>query len=673
MTTTKTLDITLSNGTTYDEQCWIALEQLDTDDTATTEEAAETIDELFELDPCYGDDEDDEDDDDEDTVDEDDLLETATDNLDEVLADVYDILCTEGDGSYTCQVKVTRSHSSKSYSLYKQNCRVTATQTGLSETISETVAVESASSLSDIEIPADQEVSATWAGKVYTSSGEVASKPTITVKGGNVYWRGSMTGVVKLSYTQPYELLSVTVDGEDGETPDAALTAIGYNAVDEITLDAPEQQEIDEDLCDRISESIDTDDEGSGCYKQIEHQELCDCSRKSNGSYTTYEDVDCGDHEPGSTVAYETETSFVTCDEEDDVHDPEFYKETCCQAWPFSGDLPRCRETYRTFSGVSLSADRRAEILAAWPNAQIVLVGPAQEPCGELVYEQDVQAKNCCDGVEELAIDEEESADTVGPGSWCDIWVTGGILPITWQIRGNGFYVDSAHQQRDITVNSRKLRIFTDETACGTCVIYATDGCSSINWWVRCTEGQWVAIDPADVLITGVAADEAIGAAYDPDDSDCLISATSKFDLQATVGPYRLRQSYYWTAADTCTTASAAIGSTTCDSDTSDTCTGSWISTAQEIAANHYLNDDEPMLINPATSAQAVVDWGNTYILSLDGDYTDVEVGNPGAGTTNRCVYGLDAYSHKLYFWRTKGGALFGCGSSAPLAWIWTC
>ena len=98
-----------------------------------------------------------------------------------------------------------------------------------------------------------------------------------------------------------------------------------------------------------------------------------------------------------------------------------------------------------------------------------------------------------CDDVTPLVWDHDNSATILADNSSGMIYVTGGILPLTVQVRGSGFWLDQGHTIQDGVVNGRSIGIYTDGDACGAATIYIIDGCSSVNGSINSTLGKWVA------------------------------------------------------------------------------------------------------------------------------------------------------------------------------------
>jgi len=114
---------------------------------------------------------------------------------------------------------------------------------------------------------------------------------------------------------------------------------------------------------------------------------------------------------------------------------------------------------------------------------------PRTKPCGERVTSYDLSGYACCDGVEPIVWDEDNSVRVIPDMSHGVVVFTGGRLPFNVSVRGSGFYLDT-NNTRDAVINGRNIAIYTS-TACGTARITISDGCSTAVAFVRSTNGHW--------------------------------------------------------------------------------------------------------------------------------------------------------------------------------------
>ncbi|MFT5728751.1 MAG: hypothetical protein ACI8PB_002907 [Desulforhopalus sp.] len=168
-------------------------------------------------------------------------------------------------------------------------------------------------------------------------------------------------------------------------------------------------------------------------------------------------------------------------------------EEICCES---TGELQCCEEVEKDWSGYS--AEDVAEELGltldsdGWesPGHYVKISFIARKnPCGEQLTKCDTSGKNCCDEVEPLVWDSEESAEVVADMSSAVVAVTGGRPPFKVTVRGNGFYLDTQNS-REGYVDSGNIRIYTS-LACGPATITITDGCTTVTGVIRSDNGQW--------------------------------------------------------------------------------------------------------------------------------------------------------------------------------------
>jgi len=95
----------------------------------------------------------------------------------------------------------------------------------------------------------------------------------------------------------------------------------------------------------------------------------------------------------------------------------------------------------------------------------------------------------------DMAWDEDVSAETVGFDQAVAIAITGLNWPFTWEVEGEGFYLDSGRLIKTIETEDVSAVLYTDDTACGTATITVT-GCDgrSVTGYVVSTEGQWIEV-----------------------------------------------------------------------------------------------------------------------------------------------------------------------------------
>lgn len=168
--------------------------------------------------------------------------------------------------------------------------------------------------------------------------------------------------------------------------------------------------------------------------------------------------------------------------------------ELCCEPRPklqcrekVVGDIQPDTSKALENLGLTLDANGRDQ------NGRLVklVYKERKNPCGKIVHRYKIEQKNCCDEVEELAWNDEETAKTVTPGGRAYVTVTGGRLPMFVKVRGNGFTLDG-YNLRDGWVYGRSFWIYAADFACGYGPITVDDGCSVLKGGIRSTLGGWV-------------------------------------------------------------------------------------------------------------------------------------------------------------------------------------
>ncbi len=499
---------------------WINLEQLLPEELATHAEASDLIDELFSLDPCSGEPPPEEPETaEEEQIDWDKKIEEARKKWEKILAGLRGEFCEDDDGTFEAIVKVTRSHQDKLYTLLLHGSEELQTTVGHVEAVVEVVSVKKATSVSssDILVPADQSVTAEWQGKCFGAFDVLEINPEITIENGRIFWSGKVTGSLKISFAQPYDLVTIKAISED-----ATVTAIGYRAVDEIDLQEP-PEETDpqaEELCWRTGPVTVPNPDGD-CFIKIIHDVLCRCSKSDSGQSTEFlRDAACKPgFDQGGIVDVQTTTSFVDCDESDNVNDPEYYEEVCC--YPPSIGLPLCKNLYFTWSGRGITPERKKELESMYDgNVSIITCGPKENPCGIFVISQDIDPLNCCEDVEPLVIDAAGTSPTIGyPGS-AAVAAKGGEPPYYWETSG-GYEFANGHGSDISYAKPPRNTIFTKEGGtCGDATTNLHDDCSSVSFFTEQT---------ADALQPGLP--EGLTMA---EDTEMMVVLTP-----ASVGPYK--------------------------------------------------------------------------------------------------------------------------------------
>jgi hypothetical protein len=97
----------------------------------------------------------------------------------------------------------------------------------------------------------------------------------------------------------------------------------------------------------------------------------------------------------------------------------------------------------------------------------------------------------------------------------------GGRLPYTWEISGNGFWLDDQYTQTTTLTDTYSTLIYADEDACGSALITVTDDCGTTGEGsIRATEGRWTGWIEVD-SISSYDVCEGTGATYKVNRTAC--------------------------------------------------------------------------------------------------------------------------------------------------------
>ncbi|MCK9254151.1 MAG: hypothetical protein M0P55_15495, partial [Clostridiales bacterium] len=431
-------------------------------------------------------------------------------------------LCGTLDGSYECVIRVARSHQGEPYKLVIDNGEELqrTTQQGRA---SQTVIVEGEASAS-LELPVLGNLTTEWQGPVYDLAG-VCPGPAIELLGSTLNFGKRITGTVTAHFDTQYDHVTIKINGNaEGEPQPARVLAFYAGLVAEQNIEPPEVSDEDDEtrrlLCDQAGAGLDPTPDSVSCYELVDYITRCRCSGTATGEPRTEEhSVTCPDglNCPGGVsecrklVGSRSVTAgYTKCPDEEykdnDVGDPEFYEETCCEPPPSDRlPLPPCRTITRVFSGgQGLSEEDRA----LYPGAVFVPVGPADGICGETVTTWQVVPLNCCDEIINMTWDEENCAD-IAPGL---VKVFDGSGRYTWKLMGGtGFsFLPDGLIMLQKTTTVPWVYVYRTGDDCGSVGIVVDDGCTQLQRVMLSPTGYWKDISgtqqldnfdlPADVV-----------------------------------------------------------------------------------------------------------------------------------------------------------------------------
>ncbi len=171
--------------------------------------------------------------------------------------------------------------------------------------------------------------------------------------------------------------------------------------------------------------------------------------------------------------------------------------DVCCE----SIDVPKCKKTVRPWNGFRQDEAAEKNNIHIGENGldengypvEIIWVGePKNGICGTIETTIDVDPENCCEDVEPLEWDYNNSVSEMNENSVGWVIFSGGKYPIVAEIRGQGFYLDRHLMHRRITIYSGyAIPVYTANDACGMARLTFNDGCSETASNIKSTAGEW--------------------------------------------------------------------------------------------------------------------------------------------------------------------------------------
>ena len=522
---------TFSNSSDIFSVDWIRLEQEQEEVTATVEEVAQLVDASFGVTSCG-----------ETELDPEEIPEEKEDpteeEFNEAVKTIFPMLSCDKyiDGTWEAKVKVWKNEPDVEHILKCVDGEVTSSN-DVDVDISENLEVDS-STYVVLDKPVIAEKSFAWSGAVVSTTG---LRPTIKRTGNVLHWDGEASGIITAKYESRYSLDTILVDFQEeveGEEVEGSVVWGFYNEVaDTIELEEPDDSDLDTTLY--CSGEVNVPKTEKELWTTTIRQWRCQCSGEVEYTITSPPPTEAELLKyiyPGITKTIEE--GYVDCNERDaNISDYDFYKEKCCGSPP--GPLPECKKTYRQKQGgATLTPEEIKEYRNRfYPKAiNVIYVAPEDGDCGDIITEWRITARDCCDEVSDLLWDEEYNGEVIADNSSMVVRVSGGTLPITWSVAGDGFYLDSARTLKKVIRESRNAVIYTDE-ACGSCKIIVSDGCSRVDEHIRSTNGQWEPIPYSDGPL-GLKAQYFVSGTQ---------SVIETWNTGAIQGKYRVHQKYYLT------------------------------------------------------------------------------------------------------------------------------
>lgn len=426
---------------------WLRIVQEEENDLVTAGEIAELVDELYEIDPCFGGGESGfepvEEEAEEPT--EEDLYRAAKDIFGRDLVGCRTAL----SGDYTAEIRIYRSHPAEAYRLSLSVGEVVRTVVA-SERIRESLDIKSAASV-DLEYPVVGAIAAGWLGPVIGRSGLIVA-PEVKRSGNTLYWSEPVTGTIRVDYMTTVDIVTVEIPGlplfpgsDTGESQDAKILAFYHMMV----------------FPGEIKKPVEDDTVTTGELRQL-------CGYNDDGELSDAGDSDAPLPAPPEPPTY-------GCQEWDDnLADPITYKAKCCEenSKPYACLL----KTAPNPGGKSISVEEMNRFLAINPRTSFQPVTPpGADGCGTIYYALKSSGKDCCADITPLS-PLPTNPDSVAPTASIILEVLDGNGPLFLWKTGGGLTFDG----KTTIWGGHKVRVTADADFCDRSSVSVDDGCSRI-------------------------------------------------------------------------------------------------------------------------------------------------------------------------------------------------
>ncbi len=474
-TATLPINRTRPEPVTVSSDHWIRLEEIE-EPPLTVSEAANLIDEVFDIDPCDPD------------IQmakpkEEDSAPTE-EEFEDAVKEEFDLALCKMDlfGGGHIKVKITQSHPENPYKLRISFGRIGDT-IRKAEMISFTTKVENATQV-ELESPCAGNDSFNWL---------TSTKPQPIKRTGNtLHWEYPATGTIGGSYLTSFDEVEVYVPQE------TELLAFGVKCFDKITLHPPPNPDIDEinrkkeKYCpeDNLGSSTESGDDPPDPPIHITREEWrCICSGE-HAYYTYPAGYGSASEYTGNVIFDDKFGGYVDCGEETgDISDPDFYLQVCCEKGP--ADLPRCKKRYVKNPG-GKAVKREIVERYGTDGVEYIAVSPEDGDCGSTIYEQVQRPKNCCDEVETAVyLDKDSMAEVLPHNSHIRCRAKGGRGEYTYRTSAQGTFFAN---KKKVIKSPGYVVLYADVNFCGSTILSVSDECTSDSMVIRSDKGEWVKI-----------------------------------------------------------------------------------------------------------------------------------------------------------------------------------
>lgn len=538
------------------ESRWVRIEQVEPEgEMATMADAARFIDSLFDVDPCQKGEmgvggqavPTDEQGEPQDIPEEDTFVARAQQALDLSF-------CNPGD-TWAAEVDVLRSHQSPGYVLKSDSCRI-GPATVVQKTVSESFELDGASSI-DLRLP--------YLWGLQISGSPVAAE----VRGSTVNFAAPVSGSLLVQYQTVFDRVRIDVPRKadsagNGQAEAEAASVLVFWSDFAAACDLqppPADDSLDTAEIARLCRKPEVGYGLGGekkCFETVEHYSLCNCSRRRVNPRREVVAAACPDGVPPGTHYLGTRNvldGYVWCEgEEDEVSDPEYYKEKCCTPPP--GPLPRCRKTFSSWrGGAGIEGGAAAWTKIYGSGVRLIPISPPDGICGEQVVEWNVDSKNCCEEIEPLK-PHPNNPTTISPGS--AVWLQvedGKPVPLKWTASGGLLFRNG---QSVLHEGGRREQVFAPVDICPNSTITVDDTCYPLQMQLHAPDAPPLRIPPGDRVVApgGTITISAIGGIqpyqWASDQLELLASSGDSAMFQA---PANFCGSATVTVSDACTQA----------------------------------------------------------------------------------------------------------------------
>lgn len=498
------------------ESRWLRVEQVETGNAhLTVAEAAELIDSLFDLEPCDdgmggGGEEADPD------------KDPDAGKFDSKMAALLREagLCNRS-GGWKTEVDVFRSHKQPAnYELRGERVTVEATRPMRG---SKRQIVEVSGAVIELEWPYDGGLQGIPEGVKWKVRGSTVNldRPINgrLVLRYNAWWERVTLNITYVGVVEDRKIddmirmLAVSGGASDralGENKPTAAAVVAFwgDLAAACELEPPEEDpngadvDVDE-VCGEDEDDQEHDWTDTGCWKTIHHYKRCNCSYAKFDEWEEQVPAPCDGASSGAQVGYEEKFGgFGGCEgEEDEVHDPEYYKKRCCR-YP-TKTLPRCRKSYAIYNGgqkIDGGPEHWRNIYGE--NVVMVPVLPESGVCGERVTEWNVPQKDCCEGVDPLSPDPDNPVAIRTPGQLYGVEVQGGKdeVEFRWKTSG-GIKIRQAGGGTEWSARQRYISVYFEEGACPSPTVTVSDGCSDLTMTFEGPDSDPPALSATDLEV----------------------------------------------------------------------------------------------------------------------------------------------------------------------------